>query len=142
MEAGNADRALAYREVMIVAGIGCRAGAGADAIIDAVRLALRHCNIEPARLGALATATAKGAEPGMVDAARTLRLPLILVDDATLRRAASAALTVSARVLELKGVPSVAETAALSVAGRSARLLAPRLATAAVTCAIAQGEDA
>jgi cobalt-precorrin 5A hydrolase len=48
-------------------------------------------------------------------------------------------LTVSARVAALRGVPSVAETAALVAAGRDARLLGPRVATSSAACAIAVG---
>jgi cobalt-precorrin 5A hydrolase len=49
-------------------------------------------------------------------------------------------LTPSKLVLESKGVPSIAEASALVVAGRSARLLGTRVATAQATCAIAIGD--
>ena len=49
-------------------------------------------------------------------------------------------LTPSKLVLETKGVPSIAEASALSAAGRNARLLGTRVATAGATCAIAIGE--
>ena len=55
-------------------------------------------------------------------------------------RAAPGALTHSQRVLDLKGVPSVAETAALAAAGRGARLLAARVSNKEASCAIAIGE--
>ena len=44
------------------------------------------------------------------------------------------------RVLDLKGVPSIAETAALAAAGRNARLLAARVSNREASCAIAIGE--
>ena len=47
---------------------------------------------------------------------------------------------VSLRVQEIKGVPSIAEAAALVAAGSNARLLGARVAANKVTCAIAIGE--
>jgi len=49
-------------------------------------------------------------------------------------------LSPSKLVLEAKGVPSIAEASALVVAGRNARLLGTRVATAQATCAIAVGD--
>ena len=125
---------------MIVAGIGCRKGARAEAIEQAIDAALERCGLERTGLDALATEADKGEEPGLVAAARRLALPLILVDQAGLGRAAKGALTHSARVQELKGVPSVAETAALAAAGRASRLIGPRVAMAQAACAIAVGD--
>jgi cobalt-precorrin 5A hydrolase len=126
---------------MMVAGIGCRKGAVADAVSEALAAALARCGIEPSSIDALATAYSKSDEPGIVTAARLLGVPLICVPEKDMKLAADRAVTRSARVLALKGVPSVAETAALAAAGASSRLLAPRFATPTVTCAIAVGEE-
>jgi cobalt-precorrin 5A hydrolase len=125
---------------MIVAGIGCRKGAVAEAVSEAIAAALEEHGLEPSSIDALATACAKGDEPGIVTAARLLGVPLICVPESDMKLAQGRAATWSARVLALKGVPSVAETAALAAAGRSSRLLAPRIAKPTVTCAIAFGE--
>ena len=69
-------------------------------------------------------------------------LPLRLVDVRELRRMASRVATRSDRVQSAKGVPSIAEAAALAAAGADARLLGARVANAVATCAIALGEDA
>jgi cobalt-precorrin 5A hydrolase len=45
--------------------------------------------------------------------------------------------THSERVIALKGVPSIAEAAALAAGGPSARLLAPRVVLGPATCALA-----
>lgn len=127
---------------MLIAGIGCRAGVSVDAVLEAVAAATRECNVEQRNIDAIATASSKGGEHGITEAAVRLHLPLILVDAQDMQRAAPGALTTSTRVLALKGVPSVAETAALAAAGTGARLLAPRTATATATCAIARGADA
>ncbi len=125
---------------MIVAGIGCRRGAGAAAIEHSIEAALAECRLERSALNALATAAEKGDEPGLRDAANRLSLPLILVAQPELALASDRALSFSQRVLDLKGVPSIAETAAIAAAGRDARLLAARVSNREATCAIAIGE--
>ena len=125
---------------MIVAGIGCRLGAGAAAIEQSIDAALAECRMERAALSALATASEKGDEPGVREAANRLSLQLILVSEAELILAADKALSFSQRVHDLKGVPSIAETAALAAAGRNARLLAARVSNREASCAIAIGE--
>lgn len=124
---------------MIIAGIGCRRGASADAVIEAVDAALQQNGLQHAALSAFAIPEEKNDEAGIHDAARKLSLLVILVPQPALVDAGRGALTASARVLALKGVPSVAEAAALAAAGDGARLIAPRSATASVTCALAEG---
>jgi cobalt-precorrin 5A hydrolase len=118
-----------------VAGIGCRRGATAGEIRAAVAAALRCHGVD--RLTALATAEAKRSEEGISLAAREMGLPLVHVDPAMLAWAAERAMTRSARVESLLGIPSLAETAALAAAGPASRLCGPRLALGPVTCAIA-----
>jgi cobalt-precorrin 5A hydrolase len=125
---------------MMVAGIGCRSGASAEAIANVLAAALERCGPERAQIDALATDAAKGNEAGILAAAAALGLPLIFVGAAQMKAAADYVISTSERVIALKGVPSVAETAALAAAGRDARLLVPRVANAAATCAIARGE--
>lgn len=131
---------MAGDEAMIVAGIGCRRGATADAVGAAIAAAAARCGLERGAIDALATAAGKSDEQGIAAAALALSAALVFVTPAQMRDAAVGALTVSARIVDLMGVPSIAETAALAAAGRSARLLAPRIATDMVTCAIAVGD--
>jgi len=125
---------------MMVAGIGCRSGATADAVSDAIAAALRRYDVDVAQINALATDADKSTEEGIVVAARSLAIPLVFVGLSEMDRVSGDALTVSPRVMALKGVPSIAETAALAAAGRCARLLGPRVTTPTVTCAIAVGD--
>jgi cobalt-precorrin 5A hydrolase len=125
---------------MMVAGLGCRNGATAEALAEALAAALERCGLDHAQIDALATDTAKAHEAGIVALAAALALPLIFVAASEMQKASNGAITSSQRVIALRGVPSVAETAALAAAGRAARLLGPRVATATATCAIAQGE--
>jgi cobalt-precorrin 5A hydrolase len=131
---------MASGKVMIVAGIGCRRGAPCVAIELSIEAALAECRLERSALNALATAAEKGDEPGLRAAAGRLSLPLILVAQPNLALASHKALSFSQRVLDLKGVPSIAETAAIAAAGRDARLLAKRVSNRDATCAIAIGE--
>ncbi|MBS0222235.1 MAG: cobalamin biosynthesis protein [Proteobacteria bacterium] len=125
---------------MIVAGVGCRSGVSAEEIEQVVRLALDTFELPVERLDALATESAKATEPALVEAARRLAVTLSACTLDDLDRVAGRVLTPSKLVLETKGVPSIAEAAALVIAGRDARLLGTRVASARATCAIAIGE--
>ena len=125
---------------MIVAGVGCRRGATADDIERAVRLALGMFDLAPDRLDAVATESSKATEAGIVEAVQRLSVKLVACTVTDLDRVAGQVLTASLMVLEKKGVPSIAEASALVAAGRGARLLGTRVATATATCAIAVGE--
>jgi cobalt-precorrin 5A hydrolase len=122
---------------MIVAGIGMRAGASAQEIVDLVRRAMAEAAV--VRLDSLATLDARAPEPGFAEAAAHLGLPGIAVPPLALRAMAGSVRTRSARVETLHGVGSVAEASALAAAGDNARLLLPRIASATVTCALAEG---
>jgi len=127
---------------MIVAGIGCRRGAGAPDIEAAVRAALTRANVATDALDAVATLAAKGAEPGIQAAAKKLGVSVLLVAEADLLAAGERTQTRSERVRALIGVPSVAEAAALAAAGPTARLIGPRLVIGSATCALAASDQA
>jgi cobalt-precorrin 5A hydrolase len=127
------------KAVTSVAGIGCRRGVTAGEVRAAVAAALRCHGVD--RLTALATAEAKRSEEGISRAAREMGLPLVHVGEEALAQAAGRAMTRSARVESLLGIPSLAETAALAAAGPASRLCGQRLALGAVTCAIAMAGE-
>jgi cobalt-precorrin 5A hydrolase len=122
---------------MIVAGIGCRRGAPAAAITAVIDAALARAGLAKDAVGVIATAAAKGGEPGIAAAASALGVPLILVPTAELEAAGVRTATRSERVVALMGVPSLAEAAALAAGGSTARLLAARIAIGPATCALA-----
>jgi cobalt-precorrin 5A hydrolase len=124
---------------MRVAGIGCRRGVPTADVVSAVRLAATGLD---GGLDALATTREKMTEEGVVAAAALLGLPLVCADDAALGEASRHAVTRSERVLALKGLPSIAETAALAAAGPHAKIVVPRVVAGAATCAIAAAEPA
>jgi cobalt-precorrin 5A hydrolase len=120
---------------MIVAGIGFRRSATAPEIVDLVRRAVAseraHC------LHAIATLDAKAGEAAFVEAAEALSVQRIGIAPDQLKLAQPRVQTQSMRILELHGVGSIAEAAALSAAGAASRLILPRIASGNVTCALA-----
>lgn len=121
----------------LAVGIGCRSGVTAEAVVALVEDALARVPGEPL---ALFTIADKHTEAGLWDASVRLGLPLVHLPTSALEAVSHAAVTHSERVVALKGVPSVAECAALAGAGPGATLLLPRIVAAGVTCAIAAGE--
>ena len=142
MASGDAGDAMAVDETVIVAGVGCRRGAPALDIEAAIRAVLEKAGVACDALDAIATTMAKQNEAGIGVAAANFGVDLILVSDAELRAAGDRTETKSERVLALTGVPSVAEAAALAVAGPSGRLISPRLVIGAATCPLAASEPA
>jgi cobalt-precorrin 5A hydrolase len=130
-------------QAMIVAGVGCKAGTSAREIEAAIGAALSQARVESASLALIATSAAKADEAGLSAAAKDRGLKIVFVPQADLEAASSRTLTRSDRVLAATGVPSLSEAAALAAAGPGARLLAPRVAVGAATCALAvSGDDA
>jgi cobalt-precorrin 5A hydrolase len=124
-------------EAMMVAGIGCRKGAAHEDILSAIETALEAHGLAVTALTALATASLKRDEPGILAAARRLDLPLLVVEDAELKAAEARTLSRSQASLEAANTPSVSEASALAAAGADATLLGPRTAVGPATCAIA-----
>ncbi|WP_432288066.1 cobalamin biosynthesis protein [Aminobacter sp. BA135] len=122
---------------MMVAGIGCRKGAAREDILSAIETALEAHGLAITALTALATATLKRDEPGILAAARRLDLPLLVVDDEALAAAASRTLSHSQASQDAAATPSVSEASALAAAGADASLLGPRTIVGPATCAIA-----
>jgi cobalt-precorrin 5A hydrolase len=124
-------------QAMIVAGVGCRKGASADDIGAVIGDALARAGVSATALDLIAAPELKRGERGIVVAAAALGVPLVLLPRAELEAAGARVQTRSERVLEMTGVPSVAEAAALAAAGPQARLILPRIAAATATCALA-----
>jgi len=123
---------------MIAVGIGCRSGAAKETILAIVRGALARVQI-PGETARLFSIDRKRGERGLIAAARELNLPLDFLTPEMLRAVEHQVVTRSERAQAELGVCSVSEAAALVGAGVNARLVAPRVAAAGVTCAIARG---
>ncbi|MEV4560160.1 cobalamin biosynthesis protein [Kitasatospora sp. NPDC049285] len=125
----------AMSAVRVVLGVGSRRGADAAEVLRLADDALAALGLDRAAVTLLATLDAKTAEPGLLDAARRLGVPLVGYPAA--RLAAVPVPTPSATVAGAVGTPSVAEAAALAAAGAGGRLLAPRSASPVATVAVA-----
>jgi cobalamin biosynthesis protein CbiG len=112
-------------------GIGCRAGATAEAIVRLVRKACAGLDVS-----SLHTAEAV-ANPALAEAAARLGLPLHRHDEAALAEVAGRVVSHSPRVEARFGVGSVAEAAALAGAGKAARVIVPKFSAEGVSCAVA-----
>ncbi|QHC21809.1 cobalamin biosynthesis protein CbiG [Streptomyces sp. GS7] len=125
----------------LIAGVGARRGVPEAEVLELIGAVLAAAGRPPAALAALATVTAKAAEPGLLGAARRLGVPLRSYPAAAL--AAVPVPAPSAAVRAAAGTPSVAEAAALLAAGPGARLIAGKRASAPdgrppmATCALA-----
>lgn len=129
---------------MLAIGVGCRSGVNAEMVVALVRRALdRAASLMPEGLpmrglrAAMFTAVEKQGEVGLREAATLLAMPLVFLPKAALVAFSDAAETRSERVVQLFGVPSLAETAALAGAGAGSHLLVARIAADGVTCAVA-----
>jgi cobalt-precorrin 5A hydrolase len=122
--------------VSAAVGVGCRAGASADAIVRLVREALAKAGLDAAPLHA----PAGKAGPALAQAAARLGSSLHLVDEAALRGVADRVISHSPRVAALYGVGSVAEAAALLGAGEASRVVVAKFSADGVSCAVAKGE--
>ena len=120
----------------VIVGIGCRRGTGAEAIIHAVKEALKQASVELAQVRLLASADVKADEKGLWTAADQLGVPLRLIS--------SEEICLSGRSFECSdfvklkvGLPAVAEPAAI-LAGRRTRLILSKMVYEGVTVAVAQ----
>lgn len=121
----------------IVAGIGFRHAAAAEAIVASIERALTSLDLPNARLAAIATAADRAGEAAIRAAAARFGLEPIGLTPAALRAVDAAVPTRSARIEAARGVGSLAEAAALAAAGPGGRLLLARIAQRDVTCALA-----
>jgi cobalt-precorrin 5A hydrolase len=120
----------------LIVGVGCRRNTPAEPIVGAVREALLQVGVDLARVRLLASADIKADEPGLLEAARQLGLPLRLITSEEIAhsvRAFQHSEFVQAKV----DLPAVAEPAAL-LAGRRTELILPKTILNGVTVAIAR----
>ncbi|MBC9711867.1 precorrin-3B C(17)-methyltransferase [Streptomyces sp. TRM66268-LWL] len=138
------DRALepAVREAVLrppslVVGVGASKGAPVDEVLDVIGAALADAGLSPRSVARLATVDAKAEEPGIVEAAARLGVPLVTYSSE--RLAAVDVPNPSDAPLAAVGTPSVAEAAALAEGGEllvPKRKSAPEGRAAMATCAV------
>ncbi|CCK31042.1 precorrin methylase [Streptomyces davaonensis JCM 4913] len=127
VEAG--EREVVLRPPSLVIGVGASKGAPAEEILALVHGSLEGLSVRS--VAHLATVDAKAEEPGIVEAARRLGVPLVTYPAAEL--ADIEVPNPSAHPLAAVGTPSVAEASALRDGGE---LLVPKRKSAMATCAV------
>ncbi|MFJ7042777.1 precorrin-3B C(17)-methyltransferase [Streptomyces sp. NPDC101112] len=118
---GAGDARVVLRPPSLVVGVGASRGAPADEVLGLIEGALRDAGLSPRSLAELATVDAKADEPGLVEAAARLGVPLVTHSAEEL--AAVEVPNPSDAPLAAVGTPSVAEAAALVGGGE---LLVPK----------------
>ncbi|WP_042798330.1 cobalamin biosynthesis protein [Thioalkalivibrio sp. ALMg11] len=107
-------------------------------VLAEVRAVLDAARVEPIEIRQLAAPAHKSDSPMLASVARELELELVFPSASALVDCDEEVLTESARARTTAGVGSVAEAAALAVAGEGARLLLPRRLSARASCAVAR----
>lgn len=120
----------------LVVGVGCRKGKGSDDIHAAIAAALQLAGAELEQVRYLATADVKRTEPGLLQAAEELNLPLRVIDS-DLIRMSTLPLNSSEFVQQKVNLPAVSEPSAL-LAGRRTSLILKKTVFNGITIAIAR----
>jgi cobalt-precorrin 5A hydrolase len=117
-------------------GIGCRKGKSAPEICSAIASALELSDVKIEQVRYLATADVKANEPGLLQAATELKIPLRIIDAEQIR-SSSLPFTESEFVQKKVNLPGVSEPAAL-LSGRRTSLILQKTAFNGITIAIAK----
>lgn len=128
-------------EPALVVGLGCRKGCPASALRALLDQVLRAHGLDLGKVQAMASIDLKQAEPGLLELAQQLSLPLTFFSSAQLAPYDSRLSHRSQAAFERTGCHGVAESAALAMAeclqAGSAQLLVPRQKSAEATLALA-----
>ncbi|MEU8850418.1 precorrin-3B C(17)-methyltransferase [Streptomyces sp. NPDC048564] len=116
-----AEREVVLRPPSLVVGVGASKGAPADEVLGLIESTLGDAGLSPKSLAELATVDAKAGEPGIVEAAERLGVPVVTYSAEQL--AGVEVPNPSDAPLAAVGTPSVAEAAALVHGGE---LLVPK----------------
>ena len=131
------DRLLALHPPVLWAGVGCRRGTPAMEILKLLHGALGEAGLARQSLAGLASVEDKADEPGLLEAAAVLKIPLTCYARTQLREMDVP--NPSQRVMQAVGTPSVCEAAARKAAGEDGRLLIEKTKSDVATVAVALG---
>ena len=120
----------------IIIGVGCRKGVGAEKVKEAIAASMSEAGVRMDEVRFIATADVKAQEPGLIEAAAGLGLPLRIVSSSVIRTF-SGAFAASEFVMEKVKLPAVAEPAAM-LAGRRSQLIRGKKKYNGVTVAVAR----
>lgn len=120
---------------LLCAGIGCKRGTSAKAIITQLTYAFEQKGLSLSSLHSLASVDVKKDEQGLLAAAEQLGVPLFFFSPEELD--AYPTKNVSEKCLTTFGIKGVCESAALAAAGKNAQLIQEKIAGKGVTIALA-----
>ncbi len=120
----------------VVVGVGCRKGKESDKIVEAINKALSMAGIEIGKVRYIASADVKRDEPGLIEAAKRLNVPLRFISGEEIKTS-SRDFAKSDFVEKNVDLPAVAEPAAL-LAGRRTSLILRKTAFEGITVALAR----
>jgi cobalt-precorrin 5A hydrolase len=127
---------LVLRPATLVAGIGCNRNTPMEEIKDLLNKTLRKYRLAGTSLDRIATIEIKSDEPGLIELAKILNVPIVFFNREQLNRTEGIQ-TPSAMVEKHIGVKSVCEAAAI-LASQMGTLIVPKQTTPNVTVAIAR----
>ncbi len=133
-------RTLLLRPRNLTVGIGCRRGAEAADVLDAIKTSLGRIGRSPLCVKALATVDIKSGEPGIIEAASALGAPLLIFTRQEINgiyNTRGGELAFSDLVQQKIGVGGVCEPVALLASPRG-RLIMPKAKFSGVTVAVAE----
>lgn len=125
----------------LVVGLGCQRGCPASLLLELMQLSLQAHGVAVTSISALASVDQKSAEPGLLELAKQLELPLVFFSAAELADVEGLLTHRSPLAFAHTGCHGVAESAALVLAqrigGGPATLLIPRQKNRQATFALA-----
>jgi len=120
----------------VIVGVGCRRGTPAERIVAAIRETLTDAGVALNDVRWIASADVKADETGLIDAARTLKIPIRFIAAEEIR-GSSREFSHSDFVAEKVNLPAVAEPAAL-LAGKRTRLIHKKATFNGITISLAR----
>ncbi len=126
---------LVYHPATLCLGVGLARGAAAEEVAALADGCMKEAGLAGAALAAMGTLDIKADEPALAALSRELGVPLRLFD--AQRLAQIDVPNPSEVVARETGTPSVAEAAALALAGDGGKLIVTKTKSANATCAIA-----
>jgi cobalt-precorrin 5A hydrolase len=125
----------------IVVGIGSRKNIDSNAVVDAVKSAMKILDLHVKRIDSMATGQMKENENGIINAALELGVPLEIIPEELLKDFKSPDLNGSDFVMEMFGVLGVCEPSSLIAAGDESTLIFRKTAYNGVTVAVALSKN-
>ncbi|MDD5101249.1 MAG: cobalamin biosynthesis protein, partial [Syntrophales bacterium] len=120
----------------VIVGVGCRRGTPAERIVAAIRETLTEAGVALNDVRWIASADVKADETGLIEAARTLEIPIRFIAAEEIRDSLRE-FSRSNFVAEKVDLPAVAEPAAL-LAGKKTRLIRRKATFNGITISLAR----